>query len=537
MASRALILSTLLLASPALAASPGLPVKPARVGALTKVKNALKKVPTSLKVGFAVGAGVAIAAGLGVDPSTAVEHVRQAVSNADPLTLQIAGGVLGTGSLTTGIMIWRGKRAVAGFEKSAGGQHLARLDGLRESGSSAGLADMIAASRSVQDHLESQLASAKASGTKKVGGVKLAELEKEAAFAGLAEARAQLALNTVAADGQGRLGGSSAKYWQGALAQLDGEATRSGNEGALALKLRAFGTEVTSETHAVERMAGQIKAFDDRTPMAFSGKMKKQSELAKGELSSFEKGELAEEKTLYEKANGAMRGRVSNRLTKASPEFKQRRERHEALTALDSGPLGKAAATAESIAGDLDSVISHRESEQTNLGLAVANEHVAVPKSRTHYNTDGSVNRVEHWTEYEDHSGVYRALAANNASAARDAADSADGKFADLMGQLPGLRAHATVVRERLVDALPERGQLKQARGNGAWLDALAPDFAFFNSGTSGAQKAAELFESSFLAKLRNVRGVVGERSRAEAHWMDGEIDHAIDGDIAQVSR
>jgi hypothetical protein len=523
-----LVCGLLVVVSPAGAAPP---VTPARPTLGQKARDVWKRTPRAVKAIGVAGAGAALTAigaqHFGLDPQMALEQAKTVLTTVPP-AVAASVGAAAAGAATTGVLYWRGRRAVAAFERSPAAQQLQRIDALAKGGAGEDPVRLATEIRRGADALAGEVAQAMTKHEPTVGGMKLPDAYRQLAYAGLAEARAVLAAHRLATGAQGRPGATPGE-WQNALGQLESQALTSGREGTLALKLDDLAHELTTQAATYKRIEGQIASFTKATPLAFAGKMKAQSRLATDELAAFKEKEIAPEEALHKKLTVAMRARVGKRLYQADSQFHTRSDRRDRLAALADGPLGDAVSTARAVASDLASVVSNRTAEQLNLSMAAAS--TSVPVQKTRLNAKGE---QEPYTDYEDHSGIYRVLAATAAASAASSASSARSGMDKLRTQVGALRGNPTVAQEGLTLFLPSAvGRGPQGGLGQGLVDLFAPAFLGLITSVMSDASAAQSRFSPVLSEMEKVHGEVQSRRQGESNFLDGQIDRALDGDMA----
>jgi hypothetical protein len=359
------------------------------------------------------------------------------------------------------------------------------------------------------------------------------ELAKRyAAFDLLAAGRAELNVNAVSQNAKRRIGGDLPAAWKKLLTTEDAEALSSAFEGKLALHLKRLQAEIATQHEASEKIGRGFESFEQLIPKLFGGQMAEEAARGKKDLAEFASAETGTEQVIYDDFNGAMRGRVSDRLYSEREDFRSRRNRRDRLAALQDGPVRQAVETAQNIDQNLAEALSSLQSEQTYLMLAAAN--TAVPVTRT--STDSKGNTTTEVT-IEDQSGPYRAMAMTAAASASSSASQAQAGFERMPGLMVALHNDPVMASERLLDRIPE-GQVREVDGgSGLWMNWIMPPlFGLFSS--MGSASSISSTRDAFAPVMRRLEGLadeVGARHTAENGWVNGEIDQDLNAQMARV--
>jgi hypothetical protein len=304
-------------------------------------------------------------------------------------------------------------------------------------------------------------------------------------------------------------------------------------EGELALVLKDFRGELAREQAEAVRFDALLTQFEKSVPKVFGGNLKDQAKTAKAEIQRFRNAEISVEGAIHDAANSSMRRRVEDRIydKDKQPEFIKRRDHRDSLAGLAEGPLKSAVSLARSIDKNLQEIVSQRGIETAMLAAAVLNEHVAVQKCERE--PDGSQGCH---TEYEDHSMMYKALAAAAGLAAQSAGHRAQGEIDALRDQLSRLAADKTLKAEGLAAALPLSAGPNVGSGGGGLFDMLLPGFAslLVSGFSAGAASDVRAKFGPVKGAIESVNGVIKERRAGESRWLDGRIDQDLQRQMAQ---
>ncbi len=352
-----------------------------------------------------------------------------------------------------------------------------------------------------------------------------------AAFDGLAWSRATIAHNFASANPKTRVGEQTPRRWTGREEELEKNAIDTKFEGFLALSLKDLHGEVGREKAAAGQIDGQLKNYDKQVPALFGGKMAEDAKKGKADLKDFQDREIGPEEGLWAAKNGAMRGRVSDRLYSEREDYRTHRDHRDRLTTLFDAKVDPAYKTASGIDSDLSGMISHRNAEAFDMTLASLHTHDYAGES---CDSDGKNCH----SVYEDNSGIYRAMAAGEASAAASDARSANAGLERLKPMVSALYADKTLAQEQLIGLLPKvQGHAVGEGGFDVFGDLLLhPLFGIFG-GLSSAS-SGESARSSFapvLGALRAVDGEVAGRRDGEINWVEGNISRDLDGQMEKA--
>lgn len=445
-----------------------------------------------------------------------------------PIAVGVAG-VVGTVALITGAVYHHADSENKVWSASKSQGEIETVDVANRAAAAESLHNIRAAAAARRGRMLARIADAERRGAKTVDDKTHDSLKRARAYAGydsLVVARAALQENVVSADAAQRAGGQLPAHWSESVAALEGEAARTGKEGALARELKALSAEIAQENVTAGQLQGDIQRFEKTVPGMFGGQLKDQAAKANAELQRFRDMEIAPETALHARANGAMRGRVSDRIYGERDEFKKRRDRFDRLSALSGGPLKSATELAHKVDSDLSTMASARATEAAMLVLAAANEHVAVEHCETVTDSKGDSHQDCH-TEYEDHSFVYKAAASAAATSAQGAARDAQGGIDALKSAVPALAAHPVIQAEGLSAALPTAFGSSVDAGHGVFFDMFLPAWGSliasgFNesSATSVRAKFAPV-----MGAIDSVKATVKSRQDGEDRWVNGQID------------
>ncbi|MFA6029833.1 MAG: hypothetical protein WC969_08270 [Elusimicrobiota bacterium] len=458
----------------------------------------------------------------------------------EPVTAQyVAGGILAAGFTALGAIYYRSVRLNREWTKSKSAKDIARLDSARRSSDAAMLRLIADGASARRGRMEERIRKAKTARSDTVESVtkdSVKKAERLVAYDGLIVARGRLGENMVSKDPYERIGGELPGTWKERLAAEEGPAVETGFEGKLALQLKAMSAESVKTQRAVEHVRADIDAFEKVVPSLFGGELEKNLLKARRDLASVQKTELDAEKGLFTRTNEDMRGRVSDRLYSERADFKSHRDRYDRLHALHEQKVAPVVGIAEGIRRSLDDALSNLHSEQMNLALAAANTHVAVTKYRTVSDGKGG-SRSESYIEYEDHSFMYRALAASAASSASSNISEANSALKRLPDLVSALAADETMKSEGLVPSLPSKDRDSVSGNMGGALDFfLPPLFGLFSSLSSESSVSSAL--NAFhpvLSKLTALQETVGKRTDDESGWVNEQISKDLEEQMSRV--
>lgn len=471
------------------------------------------------------------------------------------------GKVVGAITLVAGLVVggfyMAAKRGNDFWEGSKSAKEVRIVEKARLDGNAKTLDALGIEARARHERMMKRIQLAEARGDKKVDlkdgkTLSLADAKAYAAFDLMIGLRAELAENLVSKDPADRIGEYPPADWHARLAQLEKAAKETGVEGSLARAVKEMQGEMARQNAIASRFERDIENFKEHSPTLFKGQMGRQVEAAKGDLSGFKSGEISPEQGAIGAFEGAMRGRVSVKHYGKSPEFKKHRDHRDRLAALHQDRIHPAAELSRGIAGDLDDVIRHRKSESYNLMMAATRTHVEVTKyrtatrqvQRTYTDSEGktqtrseSESYQESYTDYEDQSGMYRMMAASDASAAQASAARANGKLEALRPMIGSLSRDPVLKEEGLAEALPSGNVSRVGEGSGAvWDWFMPPIFSLFsNMGSeSNARQAAAEF-NAVKGSMESVERAVASRRDKEAGWIDRVIDQDLETQMGQA--
>ncbi|MCC6751135.1 MAG: hypothetical protein IT371_26005 [Deltaproteobacteria bacterium] len=475
-----------------------------------------------------------------------LQHAPQLVDNAHGLTQWhvLGAGYAGIAAATLGGLFTRTRVLLRRFTASAPGRLMGELEAaLARPNNEADVERLGAGAGEAVTVLRKAIKLSEGAGLATVelpalepGGkprrISRPAAEKELAALTLVQVRA--ALGDSAGRGardQGEIGGLRPAEWKQAIETLETEAVRSGREGKLALKLQELGTELDGQKRVATDSDRKIAAFVKQQPWLFGGRLRAPGKAARKELEPL-LDETKSETALHGKRTEAMRGRVGDRLAKDEPVFRQRRDRMGRL-AEAAGKTEQVVSLVSEIEDQLDAVVSNRASQATNLTLAMTQTHVPVPHQVSNGN-GGTTTEIK----FEDHSQLYRSLAASNASSAEAAARAAASGLRKLDTMVNRLKRDGTLTQEQLATLLPETRNLRADHGRTGFVESyfFAPIFGAISAGSdeASAREARNAFKPAARA-LKRVNETVGERHVEEKTWVEGQIDADLARQIQQV--
>ncbi|MBI5240168.1 MAG: hypothetical protein HY926_06825 [Elusimicrobia bacterium] len=435
----------------------------------------------------------------------------------------------------TGVYFWlRGKNKNETWQNSKSNQDIIALEKARRDKDAPALEKIKAEARGRQQRMDGRIADAQSAGSKKIDlsdgkSISVKDAQTFAAFDGLAAARAEMTHNAVSQDPAKRVGAEPPAVWQAQVSGLEAQAKTTEFEGTLALSLKSLRSEIGSEDAAAARFEKDIAKFDERVPGLFGGRLKEMTKRAQQDLGEFKSAEIAPEKALFDKANGAMRGRVSDRLSAKDAEYQSHLARLDTLNGAAEGTLKSAVEMAQQVDKDMADMARHEQSRALNLMLASQNENVLV----NDYDSQGRVIG----SHYEDHSATFKALAASAGAEARAAAASAQAGVKALNTIIPLLHKDPVLKAEGLTFALPaNKGKGPNANGSVFFDFWLPASWNFFMTMFSESQ--ANQARSGFApikGALESVMAEVNSRRAAERAWTDKQIDRVLDGQMKQA--
>lgn len=442
-------------------------------------------------------------------------------------------GVVAAIAIAVGVIWHHGQKQNDLWQNSKSNQDIVSVEKARRAGDDATLFAIAKDARVRQKDMVEKVADAQSRGVKKVDdatGDDLKTARAYASFDGLAGMRAEENANAVSKDASKRVGGELPATWRDRVVALDAAAKASGDEGALALSLRALRAEIVRDQAASSRFAGDIKDFDEHVPGMFGGRLKEMEKRAQADLDEFNSSELGAKQALYDQYDGAMRARVSAKLAAQSPEFQGHLAHMDRLNDAAQS-LQPALELARQVDKDLQDMISHEHSREADLFLASQNEHVKVD------DTDDKGNVIGY--HYEDHSTTYKALAASEGAEARASAASAQAGIKALHTMLPLLRKDKTLNDEGLAFALPAQNNASVSQNGSVFFDFWIPaSWNLFGSlfTESQASQARGAF-SPVLNGLEQVSQEVANRKAGEAAWTNKAIDKDLDRQAAAAQQ
>lgn len=383
------------------------------------------------------------------------------------------------------------------------------------------LAQLVQRGRSARQAAERKLQAASTRKEKKLAS-------REVAFTGLAAAYAALVLNVSTENPANRVGAHLPKVWKQKLGAAELEAKRSKSDGKVALLLQDLSKEVDQQRAVTERHRGALEGFDKAKPMIFAKNMKRAMKRVHDAVGTFGKELDVEQKLLTAKTT-AMRGRVSDRLANKSAEYKEKRTYLGELDTFVGKRLGPVVTLAHQISDNLSTIASARQQETTYLAMAASRTRVPVQKTRTKY-VNGKAE-TEHYTDYEDQSGYYRMMAANEASTAQSNATEAQSRISSLNTHLRALRGHAILTREG--GQMPGAREVAVAHGRG-WAGAylLPPTFNLIGNLFSDTTSAINQF-APVRGAIDHVAGHIDGRRGQLRGWVNQKIDAQLASEIA----
>jgi len=257
----------------------------------------------------------------------------------------------------------------------------------------------------------------------------------------------------------------------------------------------------------------------------FGGKMKEHQARGERDLAEFRGSEMVPEEGLLAAANQAMRERVSDRLYRESGDFKAHRDRMDRLAETLESKVKPVADIARSIDKDLQDMAEARRLEAYYLLMASQHENDPV------YNDKGEV------TGYEDNSGMWKTMAATQASQAQSKAAGANAGLRAMKALLTPLYKDPVLKAEGLVFALPNGADQRVSEGHGIFWDIFMPSlFSFFsNMGSQSQANEARAKFSPVLASLQSVESELNSRRAAEASSVNGAVTADLDRQMRQV--
>lgn len=444
----------------------------------------------------------------------------------------VLGGAAALGALAFGLYFFYSHKKEQVWVESKSARDVAQIATCIESKDWKALDEIENRARKRHEKIEKAIQSAQSKGENRIDNRthdSVAHALCYAAFDMLVATRADLNKNRFSKDPQSRIGITPLSRWSSRLAEEDQIAMHTGFEGNLALQIDTMTYENNEQHRTIVTLSRYISDFKGEVPAFFAATMSAQLLLAQSELKEFQTNEVEAEELLARQVTATMRQRVSARLYSERPDYREHLDRRERLQSLLASKVEPAANTARYIDHQLSEVISHRRSESHNLILAEQNRHVPVRKSRSVRCADGkSTNCSESYTDYEDQSFMYRAMAQADADAAEACAKKTKAEVDQLKPLIAGLKSDNVIRDEKLLEQLPQGGQIQDIHeGQGVashWI--LPPLVSLFASVSSegDASRARSEF-SPVLASLIEVEKQVSDRHTSEVQWVNMQID------------
>lgn len=469
--------------------------------------------------------GSSMATAVMLAPTTAMaapsmQQLQQWASTGDGKMI-IAGSAAAVVAAGAGTWVYlRGKGKDRQWLQSGSHTLMKQADKLASS-DPAQLAQLVQKGRTARQAAERKLQAASTRKEKKLA-------KREVAFTGLAAAYAALVLNVTTENHATRVGAHLPKVWKQKLGAAEHEAKRNRSDGKVALLLKDLGKEVDHQRSVTERHRGALEGFDKAKPMIFAKNMKSAMKRVHDAVGTFGKELDVEQKLLTAKTT-AMRGRVSDRLANKMPEYKEKRTYLKELDAFKRNKLGPVVDLAHKISSNLSAIVDARQQETTYLAMAASRTRVPVQKTRTKY-VNGKAE-TETYTDYEDQSGYYRMMAANEASRAQNNGTQARARISSLNTHLRALRGHAILVREGV--QMPGERDVNVAHGRG-WASAylLPPTFNLIGNLFSDTTSAINQF-APVRGALDHVASRIDGRRNGLRGWVNQKIDAQLASEIA----
>ncbi|MBI5208516.1 MAG: hypothetical protein HY927_00920 [Elusimicrobia bacterium] len=466
-------------------------------------------------------------------PSPVKEPVENPQQASIGIVIAIVAAVAAVG---TGIYLWlRGKSKNDAWENSKSNQDVIALEKARRDNDPAPLNAIKTESRGRQKRMDERVANAQSAGKKEIElsngkSISVKEGRTFAAFDGLVAARAEMNENAVSKDSSKRVGGELPSTWQQNLSGLETTAKSSEFEGALAVSLKSLRAELGRQDAAQAQYEKDVARFDETVPGLFGGRLKEMTKRGLSDIAEFKSSEIAPEKAAFERFNGAMRGRVSDRLADRDAEYQTHLARLQDLTGAADGTLKSAVEMAQGADKDMADMASHEKSRAMYLLLASQNENVEVVDYDSQGRRTGS--------HYEDHSATYKAMAASEGAEARAAGASAQAQIKALSKIIPLLHKDPVLKAENLTFALPTQSNTRVGgQGGSVFFDFWMPaSWNFFMTMFSESQalQARSAF-APVKGALESVLNEVNARRKGEAAWTDKQIDKVLDGQMAKA--
>lgn len=499
------------------------------------------KAASSASEAVSAGAG-APSLGSGLAPASGIEPNRPAKSPAfapsrqrgsSHVVVLVIVGIVAAAAIAVGVIWHNGQSKNDLWQNSKSNQDIVAVEKARRAGDAEALFTIGKDARVRQKDMNEKIADAKSRGDKKVDdktGDNLKTAGALATFDGLAGMRAEENANALSKDAARRAGGELPSAWQERVAALDAAARASGDEGSLALELKALRGDLSRDEATASRFASDIKDFDASVPGLFGGRLKDMEKKAEADLAEFNASEVAPERALLAQYDGAMRARVSAKLAAQSPEYQSHLAHLDRLSDA-SQSVAPALELAQQVDKDLRDMASHEHARQANLLFASQNENVRVDDVDNHGNVVGY--------HFEDHSSTYKALAASEGAEARASAASAQAGIKALHAILPGLRRDKTLSDEGLTFALPAPPTQQVGQSGSVFFDFWIPaSWNLFGSVFTESQAGqARASFAPVLGSLQQVSAEISSRKSGEAGWVNKAVDRDLDRQMANAPK
>ncbi|MBI5883607.1 MAG: hypothetical protein HZB91_10950 [Elusimicrobia bacterium] len=436
----------------------------------------------------------------------------------------------------TGIYLWlRGKSKNDKWENSKSNQDIIAVEKARRDNDPAPLGTIKTEARGRQKRMEERVANAQSAGKKEIElsdgkSISVKEGKTFAAFDGLVASRAEMNENAVSKDASKRVGGELPSTWQQNLSGLEALSKSSEFEGSLALSLQSMRAELGRQDAALAQYEKDVARFDDTVPGLFGGRLKDMTKRGQADIAEFKSSEIAPEKASFEKFNGAMRTRVSDRLANRDVEYQEHLAHLQNLTGAAEGTLKSAVEMAQEADKAMAEMASHEKSRAMYLLLASQNENVEVVDYDSQGRRTGS--------HYEDHSATYKALAASEGAAARASGATAQAQIKALSTIIPLLHKDPVLKAENLTFALPTQSNTRVGgQGGSVFFDFWMPaSWNFFMTMFSESQALqARAAFAPVKGQLESVLAEVNSRRKGEVAWTDKQIDKVLRDQMAKA--
>ncbi len=359
----------------------------------------------------------------------------------------------------------------------------------------------------------------------------VSDAKRYAGYDALVVSYAALSENDVSATEERRIGGMRLSYWKDLVHQEEEKAKEAQNEGRLFRVLKMLAREKALQQGSIGTIAGSLERFNHAIP-SLPGEKK---DIMEGHyarvlafLERFKRDEHAPEEVLYTRADHEMRGRTDVRLYTEAGEYKVRRDHRDLLQPFFDKIIKPSADLARGAEKDTRQMISDEHNEQLQLGLAAMHTHDPVPRSETTYDSKGR-SSTRYWTDYEDNSGIYRAVAASFASSARSHARQANKELKELKQMSSQMLASPVFNSENLQSSLNVNKIDVSANGFGVLGDVfLHPVFnlvvsVFDGKGDEALDKIVGVRE-----QIEVLEGTVNGRLQREVNWVEDVITRRI---------